>query len=94
MQVHMTLYRHYAENKKNRLRGEQQSFYIVSPSGQWLKAAVRTGITTADSSDPFEVYDTLRDPQETCNVVHLLGEQAQQLLQDYYLRQRIPYLRS
>ncbi len=87
---HMTQFPHYAANKKNRPRGEQQAFYFVSPQGQWLKA-IRTGIKTGDLSEKFEVYDTLADPQETKNVVHLLGENAQQLLQDFYLRQRIPY---
>ncbi len=87
---HMPQFRHYAPNKKNRPRGEQQAFYITAPDGRWLKA-IRTGIKSGDLSEEFEVYDTLSDPQETHNIVHILGENAQQHLHSFYLRQRIPY---
>ncbi len=86
----MTQYRHYAPNKKNRPRGEQQAFYFHAPDGRWLKA-IRTGIRTGELNEKFELYDTLNDPQETKDIVHVLGENAQQLLHRFYLTQRIPY---
>ncbi len=86
----MQQYKHFADNKKNRQRGEQQAFYFRDKKGNMLKA-IRTGIQYGGVGEPFEVYDTLADPQETKNLADKLGDDLQQQLQSLYLRNRFAF---
>ncbi len=84
----MAKYPHFADNKKGRPRADQQAFYFRDSSGKLLKA-IRTGIQTGN--EPFEVYDTKTDPQETRNLADKLPDGTQDKLRAFYLQNRIPY---
>ncbi len=86
----MASYKDFAPNKKQRLRGEQQALYFRDDKGKMLKA-IRTGITAGGVVDAFEVYDTLKDPQETRNLIAKQDKDIQEQLQALYLRNRHPY---
>ena len=61
----MAQYQDYADNKKGRVRGEQQAIVFRAEDGRYLKA-IRTDIKSAD--DDFEVYDVESDSRETTNI--------------------------
>ncbi|MBR3902836.1 MAG: sulfatase-like hydrolase/transferase [Akkermansia sp.] len=61
----MAQYQDYAENKRGRVRGEQQALVFRAEDGRYLKA-IRTNIRSAD--DDFEVYDVEADSHETTNI--------------------------
>lgn len=61
----MQFFPDYADNKRNRTRGEQQVLYFRSPQGKLLKA-IRSNIRTGQ--EDFEIYDTAADPHETRNL--------------------------
>lgn len=59
----MAQYRDYADNKKGRVRGEQQVLiFFDNRSGRWLKA-LRTGVKSG--TEHWEIYDTEADPHES-----------------------------
>lgn len=61
----MPAYGDFAPNKRNRARGEQQALYFTPPGGAPLKA-IRSDIRTG--MEDFEIYDTLADSHEACNL--------------------------
>lgn len=72
----MAYYNDYADNKRNRPRGEQQVIYFRAQDGRFLKA-IRTGIKTGQEN--FEIYDTEKDPAETQNLAADMPEMQEQL---------------
>lgn len=81
----MAFYDDYADNKKNRPRGEQQTFYFRHADGRFLKA-IRTGIKTGH--EDFEIYDTLKDPAETQNLAATMPQGTQDMLRAAVLHNR------
>lgn len=72
----MAFYDDYADNKRNRPRGEQQVIFFRAQDGRFLKA-IRTGIKTGQ--EDFEIYDTQADPAETQNLANSMPEMQEQL---------------
>lgn len=72
----MAFYNDYADNKRNRPRGEQQIIFFRAQDGRFLKA-IRTGIKTG--LEDFEIYDTEKDPAETQNLAADMPEMQEQL---------------
>ena len=66
----MPVYRDYAANKANRVRGEQQVILFAAPGDRgatkWLKA-IRTGIS-ASAQEDFEIYDVDADTHESTDL--------------------------
>lgn len=81
----LQFYPDFANNKRNRARGEQQAFYFRHSDGRHLKA-IRTNIKTGHEN--FEIYDTLKDPAESTNIAASLPASVQDSLRAMALHNR------
>lgn len=83
----MPVYPDYADNKRNRQRGEQQVLFFQAPGGKTLKA-IRCNISSGN--EDFEIYDTVADPHEEHNLAPRMA-QLQPRLKALVLQNRRAY---
>ncbi|MBR5886714.1 MAG: sulfatase-like hydrolase/transferase [Akkermansia sp.] len=85
----MAQYRDYADNKKGRVRGEQQVLiFFDNHSNRWIKA-LRTGVK--NGTEDWELFDTETDPHESSPLPESKCPQMQQFLHNLALWNRRAY---